>query len=915
MAGTQPPNGAPIDLPGYSPSQRAGGHRGDLPQVVVFGSEQFPSVEAAADAGQIEIVERAEGIERLEAVLLDRAADSHPAVLIAPSNAADTLRATRKRTYAQGPAVLWVHDDADSPPDVELLCGSAIWTECDVVFPSASGLEVATRVRRLAEDSALGGRSTDEAQRWRLSIYEALVDGLSDFVAVVDERGQHLLFNASARRMVEIDDSVPITDIRPVDLTPPDTLERLSREVFPQMRRDGVWSGRSEIQATTGEVIPVHQSWFTITDERDAQKLTATVAHDLRASQRMTEAIDAANVALAQQARRFDAIMQTTPDLVAFARSDGSVISINPAGRDLLGIEPGADVSGMRLLDLHSPDVARFMETLAIPHAIRHGSWSGETSVLRADQTPVTAWQVLMSVTSEGDDDSVLVTFIRDLRELRTLQTQVESAQEARARAEAAETAKSRFLANMSHEIRTPLNAVLGFSQLLEMDELSAPQADAVRSIRRAGSHLLSLINDVLDLSRIEAGAETLNIQSTDARLLLAEVDANLQQQCDEKGLQWSLTVDLPSPDVLLLDRQRLLQILNNLLDNAVKFTAEGVVGLNVRRRIDGQTVFEVSDTGRGMSVSELTNVFAPFAQGATGSIYGGAGLGLSITRNLIDMMGGSIRMSLRPNGGIKATVSLPLAASVDPAEAVDASFGAPAVMRQYPGITAVVCDDVEDNRTVLSNLLRRHGLTVTEATNGADLLDRLADEAPDVAFIDIRMPVLDGYGALKEAKSRWQDRSTLYVAVTATGLSTTRGAYLRYGFNDLIKKPFHFNEIAMFLASTFERRGGATDASTGAEAGANVTARGASDPADSVCHIPQPYLTEMVEAASLGRVIHVRDALGRLQESLSSTDATSLGRTMSAAERHEVEEELRFLRSLTDSYDMERVVGFLNGT
>ena len=528
----------------------------------------------------------------------------------------------------------------------------------DFCLATASPEEIRTRCTTLIDAAAIS-RTVDGSGRpdRMLTLYERLLDSLSDLVAVVDQDGRHLLFNRAAREMCKVPDSVPLAAINAVDLTPPDTLDYLSAEVFPAMRRDGSWAGRSEIVDGDGERIPVWQHWFTITDPDGNQVLTGTQARDLRQSDRLMADLASSHEALEVNTRRFDAIMQTTPDLVGFASADGQLFQLNPAGRTLLGIGPDDDLAGLKILDLHPEDLEQFARTVALPHAVKHGSWSGETSIIRTDGTVVPVWQVLMSVEEETSGESILVTFVRDLRDLRTLQNQVDLAQEARARAEAAELAKSRFLANMSHEIRTPLNAVLGYAQLLEMDELSPDQTESVRSIRRAGSHLLALINDVLDLSRIEAGASTLNPQPTDVHVLLSEVETMFARECAERGLKWSMSIDLPKPDWVLVDRQRLIQIIGNLLDNALKFTEEGEVSLVVRRRIDGETVFEVSDTGRGMTVSELTNVFAPFTQGTSGSLYGGSGLGLSITRNLVDMMKGNIRMSLRPQGGVKAVV------------------------------------------------------------------------------------------------------------------------------------------------------------------------------------------------------------------------------------------------------------------
>lgn len=803
---------------------------------------------------------------------------------------------------------------------------------------AAQSLALVHRHRRMASPA-------EREATWRLSILESLLDSFPDLVALVDRDGRHLMFNRAARRLLKVADSVPLEELDARAMTPPDTLDFLSTTVFPTMRSEGWWAGSVDLLARDGERIPVHQQWFTITDPTEQQVFTATTAHDLRDRIRMDREIADKNRALAEESERFNTIMRSTPDLVAFADLDGRLTRLNPAGRALLGVPEDTAPTELRLGDIHPPDVAVLIENVAIPMALERGSWSGETAVRTADGIEVPTWQVLIAVNEPAERSQSLVTFVRDLRELRSLQSQVEMAQEARARAEADEMAKTRFLATMSHEIRTPLNAVLGYAQLLELDGLAPDQAEAVRSIRRAGSHLLALVHDVLDLSRIEAGGAALRPEPTDLHRLVGDMSQLAADACRNQGLAWESRIDLPTPFMVMADRQRLTQIMSNLLDNAVKFTEEGGVDLAVRQSHVGDVVIEVSDTGPGMSVEELTSLFAPFTQGENRH-NGGAGLGLAITRKLVTAMGGSIRMTLRPEGGVRAVVSLPLRLT-DSNQDARRPFGpSDAGAGRFVGLTAVVADDIDDNREALALLLERAGVEVMRASGSDEMLRYLESSEPHVAFVDLRMGSSDGMQAVTTATSRWPQRSTLYVAVTATGISLGTSAIARYGFAAMVNKPFNFADIEVLLERAALRKEEAGRAAaqpapadvvpapstTNPVPGSVVIDVGNSNPppepvasgpvpegtatTDDTAEVggggnrvvlPEPFRSDVAEAASLGRVIRVRQLLVEVTRQLNE-GVLDPAETDLAAVRAEV----AHLSAMADSYELERVGAYL---
>ncbi len=383
-----------------------------------------------------------------------------------------------------------------------------------------------------------------------------------------------------------------------------------------------------------------------------------------------------------------------------------------------------------------------------------------------------------------------------DLEQRVQLRTrQFESAKLA---AESANHAKSIFLANMSHEIRTPLNAVLGYAQLLTRDpRLPTALHQIATPIEKAGLHLLSLINDILDLSKIEAGK--MNIESADFDLaqLLQDVGSMFALRCEQKGIKWRLQTHYATPACVHGDAGKLRQILLNLLSNAVKFTDCGEVALSVRQEIGSQRfTFEVRDTGLGIPLEQQQLVFAPFHQTAQGSKAGGTGLGLAISSRQVELLGGQMQLESMPQVGTRFyfTLKLPIALSQPSVQAPSL----PTVLTLAPGqsLDALVVDDVEENRDVLTRMLLEIGASVRQASNGQEALEMMQMQVFDVVFLDIRMPVLDGVQALQLMRQRFAEKCPKCIAITASALLHEREAYLVEGFDDFIGKPFLFDTV-----------------------------------------------------------------------------------------------------------------------
>jgi two-component system sensor histidine kinase/response regulator len=420
-----------------------------------------------------------------------------------------------------------------------------------------------------------------------------------------------------------------------------------------------------------------------------------------------------------------------------------------------------------------------------------------------------------------------------------------ENLREAKEAAETASRAKSTFLANMSHELRTPLNAILGFSQLMAHDpRLTADQQEYLGTIGRSGEHLLGLINDVLELSKIDAGRVTLQKESFDLHRLLDDLEEMFRLRVADKGLMLIFDRAPDVPQYVRTDQGKLRQVLMNLLGNAVKFTQEGSITLRVRsweygegrRETDPSTTqppllpprgdlratspqrgpmsyspragsvllhFEVEDTGPGIAPEELDAVFDAFVQAASGQASKeGTGLGLPISLQFVKLMGGDLTVSSELGQGslFKFDVQTELV------DAADAPSSQPArrVIGLEPDEHAadggpyrlLIAEDRESSRTLLTKLLEPLGFEVREAVNGQEALEIWEQWEPHLIWMDMRMPVIDGHKATKQIKATTKGQATVIIALTASAFEEDRQAILAEGCDDFVRKPFREAEI-----------------------------------------------------------------------------------------------------------------------
>ncbi len=363
-----------------------------------------------------------------------------------------------------------------------------------------------------------------------------------------------------------------------------------------------------------------------------------------------------------------------------------------------------------------------------------------------------------------------------------------------------ANKAKTLFLANMSHEIRTPLNSILGYSQLLNRDSgFTDKQSKSLKIIEESGNHLLGLLNDILDISKIEAGKMVLNTMNFELNELLQGLAHIFQERCSEKSLNWHTNVELTEPLVVYSDPQKIRQILINLLGNAIKFTDRGDISLNVINLENDVYLFEVSDTGPGIAPEEMDNIFNAFHQEKTGLLKGGTGLGLAITKKQLQLLNSELKVSSTTDEGSLFSFTLELKAVHSGFEFRQESSMEVVRLALAGSIKTFVVDDVELSRNLLVDMLEEIDAKVCSAVNGLEAIDFLSslpsDEIPDIIFMDIHMPVMDGIEAVKIIKEKYGQK-IVCVAVTASAMDHSDKIYYDSGFDDYISKPYRFEAV-----------------------------------------------------------------------------------------------------------------------
>jgi PAS domain S-box-containing protein len=468
----------------------------------------------------------------------------------------------------------------------------------------------------------------------------------------------------------------------------------------------------------------------------------------------------------------------------------------------------------MRRLGLTPEDIeGRVVDEIAPPpqaaelNAAYTRAWSGESFSFTFTTSEGVELFILIRPRFENGEVHEIIASCVEITALKEAERELRAAKE---RAEAADRAKSEFLAVMSHEIRTPLNAVLGFAALLQQSSLNDEQQSWLKTIGSSGESLLALINDILDFSKIEAGQLTLHHEPVALAVLLDELTSMFRSRAEAKGVTLDVVPAPDLPEIILVDAQRLRQVLVNLVGNAVKFTPRGAIRILVYTGAPSATApserqiwFSIRDTGIGIPLDRRDRLFKPFSQvdSSTTRTYGGTGLGLAICDRLVRMLGGDISVESTPGEGstftfsVRATVTSLSDAFVHPMPAtVSTAVPAPVVPQT---LRILLAEDQPQNRQLIRQVLQSRGYRADIVENGRQAVEAATTRDYDLLLLDLRMPEMDGLEAAWTIRERLHDRTQPKIyALTANVFPEDRERCLKAGMDGILTKPLNFKEL-----------------------------------------------------------------------------------------------------------------------
>ncbi len=628
--------------------------------------------------------------------------------------------------------------------------------------------------------------------------YRELLDNTTDTVYTHDLEGRLTSINRAGEQTLGIP-SAHLLRMNILDLAAPEHREAVrgwlagvaSRKApatfeIEILRPDGrrvILDLSTRLVAQGGKLVGVLGIGRDITDRKRSEQA-------LRASEQRYRTLFERNLA---------GVYRTTPE--------GVILDCNESFARIFGYDSPEEVRQLTAWDLY---FSRSERELGLEHLRREGALTNcEVRLRRRDGTAVWVLENATLLPCDNDHPVVIEGTAIDITERKRAEEELHRAKEA---AEAANRAKTEFLANVSHEIRTPMNGIIGMTELALETELRPEQRQYLEMVRASGESLLSLINDILDFSKIEAGRLELERLEFNLRDKLDEVLKMLAFRARQKGLWLSCSVAESVPAVVTGDPLRLGQVLINLIGNAIKFTEHGRVTLRVEAESLGDEEatlrFSVTDTGIGIPAEKREAIFEAFTQGdgSTTRQYGGTGLGLTITRRLIELMGGTLSVESAVGQGSTFTFTLRCGRPSTAAGQVPSRPEPPLARRGPPrGLYILLAEDNPINQALAVRLLQKYGHRVVVANNGREALARLENEPSpgfDVALMDIQMPEMDGLQALRAIRQREQStgRRLPVIALTAHAMKGDRERCIAAGADDYVSKPIRTAELLAAL-------------------------------------------------------------------------------------------------------------------
>ncbi|HEY9660838.1 MAG TPA: PAS domain S-box protein, partial [Allocoleopsis sp.] len=677
--------------------------------------------------------------------------------------------------------------------------GQVRWIH-DRGFPVSNEQGIVYRVAGIAEDITERKRA-EAALRQSEATNRALISAIPDLLMRVTGDGIYLnVVSHGKQKSFAPDRFLPGTRIE--DSLPPDLAQQRLTSIQQALQTGEMQVYEQQIEID-GQLLDEEVRIVVIGEDE-----VMVMVRDITERKRTEEA-------LRQSELKFRSTVENVNDIIKILTPDGILSYVSPNWEKFLGHQASEIIGTHFVPSIHPDDCQRCVD--AFNQLVETSQPISELEYRLRHQNGSWRWYVSNLGTIQNTEGKVVhcVGVARDITDRKAAEVAL---QQAKLAAEVANRTKSQFLANMSHELRTPLNIILGFTQLLQRDRiLTTQQQDYLSTITRSGEHLLELINDVLEMSKIEAGQAHLNETSFDLYYLLNTLEEMWQPKATDKGLQLIFDRQSNLPQYIRTDESKLRQVLMNLLSNAIKFTQTGTVTLRVKSGAVKASssispsshlalLFEVEDTGQGIASEEISNLFNAFAQTETGRrSQQGTGLGLAISREFVRLMGGDIILETQISQGSTFRFDVQVAI----ASASERSIRKPyqRVIGLEPGqprYRLLIVEDKWENRQLLRKMLEPLGFEVREATNGQEGIAQWERFEPHLIWMDLRMPILNGYEATKHIKSQLKGQATVIIALTASAFEEERVVALSAGCDDFVRKPFReaelFEKMAHYL-------------------------------------------------------------------------------------------------------------------
>lgn len=673
----------------------------------------------------------------------------------------------------------------------------------------------------------------------KIEFQAKLLSFIGQAVIATDAKGNITYMNAAAENLYGWSEEEALG--KPIlNVTPSPNSQEKAKEIMKTLRQGKSWSGEFLVKHRDGSDFFAQVTDTPILDENGNLIGIIGVSQDITERKAMDEE-------LRKSASEMRTLIHAIPDIVYFKNRDGRYLIVNRTFEDFFHITSD-EAFGKTDQDILPPNLAEACldsdkEAIKTGNTVHSEEYlkteSGENIIFESIKTPLSddkgnvigivgisrditerikaeqklkrAHDELETRVKERTEDlsRANLQLKKEIKERKLTQVALQKARDV---AEAANRAKSEFLANMSHELRTPLNAILGYAQILRKDtNLTERQLDALDTIKHSGDHLLALINEVLDISKIEAGKMELELTEFNFPQFLHDIAKMIRANAKQKGLKFTYMVDDRLPTFVKTDEKKLEEVLLNLLGNAIKYTQKGEVIFNVERdetsdqeEPDGKSVstyrFVVKDTGVGIPTDRLDDIFSPFQQIKIQKYrqVDGTGLGLAISQKYIELLGGEIGVESRIGEGSTFHFEVKLQAikreriSSEPREKIVGYSG-----KQR---TILIADDKKENRVILTNMLSPLDFEIIEAENGTICLDKAIAHTPDLILLDLMMPEMDGFQLATAIRKRDDLEDMVIIAISASAYKEIEEKSLAAGCDAFIAKPFKVEEILQII-------------------------------------------------------------------------------------------------------------------